>query len=134
MASAFAAAGFAAAGFLASAFAAAGFAAAGFLAAGFLRVVLISLESASTRARSFALYFRLRGFVRRRYPQQGHQSPSHFMKISHIWQRRWPEAYLPVPTGFCALYRMQMPLHVMLSYSKVMYIRMDPHNFAKIRR
>ena len=49
---------------------------------------LISLESASTRARSFALYFRLRGFVRRRYPQQGHQRPSHFMNISHIWHRR----------------------------------------------
>ena len=72
-----------------------------------------SFESASTRALSFALYFRLRGFVRRRYPQHGHQRPSHFMNISHIWHRLCPETYLPVPTGFCALYLMHIPLHVM---------------------
>ena len=68
--------------------------------------------SASTLARSLALYFRLRGFVLSRYPQHGHQRPAHFMNISHIWHLRWPEAYLPVPTGFCALYLVQIPLHV----------------------
>ena len=72
-----------------------------------------SLESASTRALSLALYFRLRGFVRRRYPQHGHHRPSHLMNISHIWHRLCPDTYLPVPTGFCALYLMHIPLHVM---------------------
>lgn len=72
--------------------------------------------SASTLARSFALYFRFLGFVLSLYPQHGHQRPSHFMKISHIWQRLCPDAYLPVPTGFCALYLMHIPLHVNGSY------------------
>ena len=35
------------------------------------------------------------------------------MNISHIWHRLCPETYLPVPTGFCALYLMHIPLHVM---------------------
>ena len=47
-------------------------------------VVCVSIVSASTRARSFALYFRLRGFVLNLYPQQGHQRPSHLMNISQI--------------------------------------------------
>ena len=59
-----------------------------------------SLALASTLALSLALYFRLRGFVLNLYPQHGHQSPSHLMKISQIWHRLWPDAYLPVPTGF----------------------------------
>ena len=43
-----------------------------------------SIESASTLARNFALYFKLRGFVLNLYQQQGHKSPSHLMKISQI--------------------------------------------------
>ena len=43
-----------------------------------------SIESASTLARNFALYFKLRGLVLNLYPQQGHQSPSHLMNISQI--------------------------------------------------
>jgi hypothetical protein len=35
-------------------------------------------------ALSLALYFRLRGFVLNRYPQQGHHNPSHLMNISQI--------------------------------------------------
>jgi len=58
------------------------------------------------------LYFKFRGLVLRRYPQHGHHKPSHLMKISQIWHLRCPEAYLPVPTGFCALYLVQIPLHV----------------------
>jgi hypothetical protein len=65
-------------------------------------------------ARSFALYFRFLGLVRSLYPQHGHHSPSHFMKISHIWQRFWPLAYRPEPTGFWALCLIQIPLHVIL--------------------
>jgi hypothetical protein len=63
-------------------------------------IALASIESASTLARSFALYLRFRGFVLNLYPQQGHQRPSHLMNISQIWHLRCPEAYLPVPTGF----------------------------------
>ena len=43
-----------------------------------------SIESASTLARSFALYLRFRGFVLNLYPQHGHQRPSHLMNISQI--------------------------------------------------
>jgi hypothetical protein len=43
-------------------------------------------------ALSFALYFKFLGFVLRRYPQHGHQRPSHFMNISHIWHLFWPLA------------------------------------------
>jgi len=63
---------------------------------------------------NFALYFKLRGFVLSRYPQHGHHNPSHVMNISQIWQRRWPVAYLPLPVGFDALCRTQIPLHVTL--------------------
>jgi len=63
-------------------------------------------------ALNFALYFRFLGFVLSRYPQHGHHSPSHFMKISHIWHRFWPLTYLPEPTGFWALWRIHIPLQV----------------------
>ena len=63
-------------------------------------------------ARSFALYFRFLGFVRRRYPQHGHHKPSHLMNISQIWHRFCPLAYLPIATGFWDLWRMQIPLQV----------------------
>ncbi len=66
----------------------------------FIAIDSASLESASTLARSLALYFRFRGLVLSLYPQHGHQRPSHLMNISQIWQRLCPEAYLPVPTGF----------------------------------
>jgi hypothetical protein len=46
--------------------------------------VSASTASASTLARSFALYFKLRGFVLNLYPQQGHHKPSHLMNISQI--------------------------------------------------
>jgi hypothetical protein len=49
------------------------------------------------------LYFKFRGLVLNLYPQQGHHNPSHLMNISQIWQRFWPLAYLPEPTGFWAL-------------------------------
>ena len=35
-------------------------------------------------ALNFALYFKFRGLVLKRYPQHGHHSPSHLMNISHI--------------------------------------------------
>jgi len=47
-------------------------------------LALVALASASTRARSFALYFKFRGLVLNLYPQHGHQRPSHLMKISQI--------------------------------------------------
>jgi hypothetical protein len=57
------------------------------------------------------LYLELRGLVLNRYPQHGQKNPSHFMNISHTWQRLWPRTYRPVPTGFCALWRIHIPLH-----------------------
>jgi len=65
-------------------------------------------------SRNFALYLRFLGLVLNLYPQQGHHNPSHFMKISQIWQRLWPLTYLPEPTGFCALCLIQIPLHVIV--------------------
>ena len=51
-------------------------------------------------ALSFALYFKFLGLVLSLYPQHGHQRPSHFINISHIWHLFCPLAYLPEPTGF----------------------------------
>ena len=72
--------------------------------------------SAANRCLSlnFALYFKFRGFVLSLYPQHGHQRPFQFMNISHIWHLFWPLLYLPAPDGFCALWRMQIPLHTMI--------------------
>jgi len=50
----------------------------------FIDIDSLALASASTRARSFALYFKFRGLVLNLYPQHGHQRPSHLMKISQI--------------------------------------------------
>jgi hypothetical protein len=58
------------------------------------------------------LNFILRGLVRNLYPQHGHHNPSHFINISQIWQRFWPMAYRPIRVGFCALWRIHIPLQV----------------------
>ncbi len=65
------------------------------------------------------LYLELRGLVLNLYPQQGQKNPSHFMNISHTWQRLCPTTYRPTPIGFSALWRTQMPLHVKLYRSLI---------------
>ena len=48
-------------------------------------------------SRNMALNFGFRDFVLSWYPQQGHHKPSHVIKISQIWHRFWPFAYLREP-------------------------------------
>ena len=83
--------------------------------------VKIGSTSFTFLALNFALYFRFLGLVRSLYPQHGHQSPSHFMKISQIWQRFWPLTYLPEPTGFWALWRIHIPLQV-IYFTMIFYL------------
>lgn len=68
-----------------------------------------------SRCLNFALYFKFLGLVLSLYPQHGHQRPSHFRNISHIWHRFCPLAYLPIPTGFWALCLEHIPLHVIFT-------------------
>jgi hypothetical protein len=51
------------------------------------------------------------------------------MNISHIWHRFWPDAYLPEPTGFCALWRMHIPLQVIQLFSSA-YCEYDTKTIA----
>jgi len=53
------------------------------------------------------------GWVLNIYPQQGHHSPSHFMKISQIWHRFWLFEYLFLPLLF-ALWKRQISLQAIL--------------------
>ena len=82
-------------------------------------------------ARNLALYFRFLGFVLNLYPQHGHHNPSHFINISHIWQRFCPLTYRPEPTGFCALWRIHIPLQViqLLSLVKLITYVKYVHNY-----
>ena len=61
---------------------------------------------------NFDLYFLFLGLVLNRYPQQGHQNPSHIINTSHTWHRFCPTIYRPTPVGFWALRRIHLPLHV----------------------
>ena len=62
-------------------------------------------------SRSLFLYLKFLGVPLSLYPQHGHQRPIQLRKISQTWQRFWPAAYLPEPTGFWALCLIQIPLH-----------------------
>jgi hypothetical protein len=57
----------------------------------------------------FSLPFLLLGSDRSFPLQHGQNAPSEFMKISQTLQRFWPAAYLPISSGFFALYRMHVP-------------------------
>jgi len=70
-----------------------------------------------SRILSFALNSWFLGFVLNIYPQQGHHNLFHLMNISHIWQRLCPLPYRLELDGFAALWRIHMPLQVIIQFT-----------------